>query len=71
MDSQSYIDEVLSNIDKRIQNKDGNDELIKEVKKLQEEKAQLQKQIVNLRSEISQQLDSIQFDRTQDFELTQ
>jgi len=34
MDSQSYIDEVLSNIDKRIQNKDGNDELIKEVKKL-------------------------------------
>ena len=71
MDSQSYIDEVLSNIDKRIQNKDGNDELIKEVKKLQEEKAQLQKQIVNLRSEISQQLDSNQFDRTQDFELTQ
>ena len=71
MDSQSYIDEVLSNIDKRIQNKDGNDELIKEVKKLQEEKAQLQKQIVNLRSEISQQLDSIQFDRTQDFELRQ
>ena len=71
MDSQSYIDEVLSNIDKRIQNKDGNDELIKEVKKLQEEKAQLQKQIVNLRSEISQQLDSIKIDRTQDFELRQ